>query len=271
MTATSRFVSRDYKIIVLLLFPLFEFTTSSKTSCDTVKCSNSVLIDLINNRRTKNGAVESFHVKSMICFCKIQECFPLCCFNNGCDSIIVNSESQTINEVQEIKNTWQFNSNSCPDGNNYYLKEFNKEDDGLFLLDKGTLYSGKKSFNKNYSDYCIDMSFKSSNTITVCFDKWNKSLFMETIEKILIFNLIISEIALLITSIVYLLLPQLLTLHGKILFCHSASLVLYYFSLLLRCLKDHEDINNFMFIDHLCSILGESSKIFIQSYILKIC
>lgn len=279
MTAIQ-IVSRKYDIIALLLLIFILESSMANISSIDSSCTTLSKAEIITRRRVKNGAIDpegrlytpttvkSFMETPTVCIHKTHGCLPLCCFVNRCNQTFdFNNKAAEPKQAQSIfkvnaQITWQFYLNLCPSDDIYYSEpfnnNFNKDDDGLFLLANGSLYNGRKSLTKKSSDYCVDMSFDGSSTAIVCFEIWNTALIIETIRKIIICSYIISTIALLITFFIYLLLPELLTLHGKILFCHASSLMCTYLCFLWRVFEGYMKIEH---NKHVCFIRGEYLKL----------
>ncbi|XP_017770683.1 PREDICTED: G-protein coupled receptor Mth2-like isoform X2 [Nicrophorus vespilloides] len=113
------------------------------------------------------------------------------------------------------------------DCDKYMLEPSQYEGDVYFLQDNGTLWMPNADDLVNFEEYCVDRDSNGTDHVLVCYRNETESDISIIAYKI---GMIISMPFLILTFIVYLLLPE-RNLHAKCLMCYVLSLALAYFFL----------------------------------------
>lgn len=245
----------DYKSIKLLcaifFFLILSFVRSKAfLRPNKTNCLSETLMNLTNIYKLKKNSlahegllfsfetVRWFNDLPISCICELQGCLPICCSKNCSWSVnntknllnIFESDSRLPFKKTKFQDMWLFPWDPCP-GYLRYALEPNSSDaqirniDQFHLLSNGSVYHPTISLIRNYSDYCIYMDTKIIE-IHICLEisinnnKWK----LESLTYIL--SVIISELFLTTTFIVYALLPQLHNVPGKNLCCYIVCLMI---------------------------------------------
>jgi hypothetical protein len=276
--------------IALLSFALISHTQKVKPPCEE---HNSVEISFKDIIILKNGSLhdtkenliypKGTYWKELLfyrgCICKIKPCIRKCCQRNEIRNRegICTSENLTQSEVDSFfqpivfdlrtlePNTDLNNVNNrfgvlytqiCMN-NRYRLEpDENNYDDRFFLLPNGSLHVPALKANLDHNAFCMDY-FEDPGAVfpLLCFEQ--ESIATKVMYTSYPVGMIISTIFMIITLIVYALLPELRNLHGKLLMCHVSSLLVAYIALALV------QLGSSVIADWLCVTTGKSTSILI--------
>ncbi|XP_017770682.1 PREDICTED: G-protein coupled receptor Mth2-like isoform X1 [Nicrophorus vespilloides] len=225
------------QLLLVLLLPVAILSESTQ-------CLNNVTIPLTtkdfnsttkvfrkNNLTFRQTETITQNGNILGCVCDVKQCIKKCCplgqskINDTCQ---VDGNFHTISVydyMEHLHNTTDFHvvvkDTNC-DG--YHLEE-----DEIFYIQKhgGLVISSDIEYNHSFHDYCIDYFSSGKINAYLCVrddEVPEKSPLVNTI------GMIISMPFLILTFIVYLLLPE-RNLHAKCLMCYVLSLALAYFFL----------------------------------------
>lgn len=280
MTACNIFIQFFNKILLLVLLSIV--SSIAYLLAHENDCPKKALIDLSNGSQTKNGSIQHqdflyppetvrwLNGFPMGCICKVRGCLPLCCQNTGCNHTVTKITKTTLDPLfntttlqiihnMNAQDLWQFSWDPCNSTESFHLEpnslELNKQNDRFNLLSNGSLYHWTINSIRNFYEYCID-SKNGFDMVKVCFDELSRPESLDTGIHDFFWSLVASEIGLIATLVVYLLLPELRNLPGKNLFCYIVCLTWAYAFLLLLQRKNPEDLDNFYDIN-ICIIGGK--------------
>ena len=133
----------------------------------------------------------------------------------------------------------------CPEGFNRVILDPEHEDDVFVLQKNGILKMSSTSYSVN--EYCLDWTDYMKNcSAVICI-----AMSIDTTESAYPIGMLISVVFLLLTFLVYAIVPELHNLHGKTLMCHMATLIVAYTGLVI--LKADY---SYLMSNHSCHILG---------------
>lgn len=215
---------------------------------------NGSLHDLKDNLLYPKGTYWKEYDFFRGCICKIRPCIRKCCqryeyrgFNGNCTN-----DNHTDIEIESLFKPVVFDLNTLEPGvelNNvenrfgilyrqicisdrYRLEPSESYDDRFFLLPNGSLHVPALSVSLDQNSFCMDYFADMGAVLPlVCFEP--ESVVSKVMYTSYPVGMIISTVFMIITLIVYSLLPELRNLHGKLLMCHVASLLVAYVTLTL--------------------------------------
>nr|CAD7406902.1 unnamed protein product [Timema cristinae] len=178
------------------------------------------------------------------CICLLRPCVRKCCLENA----LIESESCVFSDHPSLypfspnvynKDTERVNvsedhfvvmyGDPCGDEGKYPLEPEEFPDDRYFLLEDGSLFLPNLDNNTlDSSQFCIELINSTGKIIPLmCFPVLASN---EEDAVILMYpiGMLLSEPFLLVTVLVYALIPELRNLHGKSLMCHVSSLLTAY-------------------------------------------
>ncbi|XP_014600685.1 PREDICTED: G-protein coupled receptor Mth2-like [Polistes canadensis] len=244
-------------------------TCTVPTRPEDLPCHYSLTVPLEkdNIQRYKNGSI--FHDGTLYptnlywiqnnsirgCVCELRPCMRKCCrdgevLSDGeiarCKKIqnrtvlpdIKADKEQFTSEIQHIKNIADhyilLQNNFCPN-KSYKLEPENFEEDKFIFEANGTLHVGSIIYPQ--WNFCIDWheSLKKI-TVLICFQPEEQSV-LPTRQRIYPIMTIVSIPFLIITFIVYAIIPELRNIYGKTLMCYVACLTISYCFLINLQLK----------------------------------
>ncbi|KAI4482567.1 hypothetical protein M0804_008420 [Polistes exclamans] len=255
-------------IKILILVYIFVIQTVP-TRPEDLPCHYSLTVPLEkdNIQRYENGSI--FHDGTLYptnlywiqnntirgCVCELRPCMRKCCrdgevLSDGeiakCKKIqnhtvlpdIKADKEQFTSEIQHIKNIADhyilLQNNFCPN-KSYKLEPENFEEDKFIFEANGTLHVGSIIYPQ--WNFCIDWheSLKKI-TVLICFQPEEQSV-LPTRQRIYPIMTIVSIPFLIITFIVYAIIPELRNIYGKTLMCYVACLTISYCFLINLQLK----------------------------------
>ena len=138
----------------------------------------------------------------------------------------------------------------CSEGLHRIILDPSYPEDMFVLQKNGTLKVGLTSYSP--AEYCLDwMDYTMNFSAVLCI--WVPTDATESAHPI---GMLISIIFLLITFLVYAIVPDLHNLHGKTLMCHMASLIIGYIGLVI-----HKFDFGYLISNNVCISLGEYSPV----------
>nr|CAD7578977.1 unnamed protein product [Timema californicum] len=182
------------------------------------------------------------------CICLLRPCVRKCCQENA----FRDSESCVLGDHPSLypfspdvynKDTERVNvsedhfivmyGDPCGDKGKYLLEPEEYPDDHYFLLEDGALFLPNLDNNTlDSSQFCIELINSTGRIMPlVCFPEADAVLASNEEEAVTLMypvGMLLSEPFLLVTVLVYALIPELRNLHGKSLMCHVSSLLTAY-------------------------------------------
>lgn len=158
----------------------------------------------------------------------------------------LDSELWKINKLEEAFYIVE-NMLMCPKGFNRIILNPEYPEDMFLLFKNGTL---QRNPEQHYflSDYCLDWTDYINNFSAILCESANDN----ATERTHPIGIFISVLFLLITLIVYAIIPELHNLHGKTLMCHMASLIVAYTGLVV-----HKFDFEYLSYNYVCISLGK--------------
>ncbi|CAG9805772.1 unnamed protein product [Chironomus riparius] len=162
------------------------------------------------------------------CVCKLKPCIRFCCHKNSKDCIP--SNKLTVDNENEESEVININENKYgiligrPCEKIYHLTPDDYDDDRWNFLSNGSIFANGAVHDTD--DYCLSFNNDTQVVANLCFHQVDDTRF-----EVYPIGMLISIPFLIITFLVYALIPELRNLHGKCLMCYTLSLTVLYATL----------------------------------------